>query len=134
MDRCLSARCSTCGLNYPPHMAETLCPNCEITRLDEDPYSEPDPELARLHGSPAQFQAASGSSTPLRDRIAAEGKTPMVRRDDNGLLWVGQAELEAAGYWRLQDFDQVEIGGCMYELQGFRPSSGDWWLELVGAA
>lgn len=122
-----------CALNYPPHMIDTICPNCESTRLCEMPDQAPDPELVERHGAPSAFRG-SGSQTPLRDRIAEEQKVPLVRRDENGLLWVGQAELEQAGYWRLADFDVVEIGGCRYELQGFRPSSGDWWLELIGAS
>jgi len=57
-----------------------------------------------------------------------------MQRDENGLLWVAEAQLRADGFDELADFDRVVVDGRIFELQGFRASTREWWVEDAGPA
>lgn len=118
-DEITCARCSICADNYPPHMAETLCPNCG-TRLDPMSEQDPDPELVERHGCPSHLRAPSSAPVP---------EAAVEVRAAQGLTWISALDLGMLGYYDLADFDVVKVGGVHYELQGFRASTNEWWLE-----
>jgi len=69
----------------------------------------------------------------LHRRLTGE-VTAFAQRDENGLLWIEEERLRADGFDDLADFDRVVVDGRVFELQGFRASTREWWVEDAGPA
>jgi hypothetical protein len=112
-----------CAANYPPEMEGRACPQCN-ERLYLQPEEEPDPDL--LH--------YAEQSRPLLEPGPGSSKGSVVRVEErDGLFWISDASLKENGYFGLTTFERIEIEGLLYEIQGFKASSAEWWVELVAA-
>ena len=59
-------------------------------------------------------------------------KPPAITRDpQSGWLWLSSAELSRRGYHDPKEFIEVEVDSHRYELQGFKRSTRQWWVEHV---
>jgi hypothetical protein len=111
-----------CADNYPPELDGQTCPRCgEALHLQQD--ETVDPELAH-YARPAQAALPAGPSGRKR-------RPEINVREADGLLWISQDVLAELGYYGLESFKQIEVDSVVYELQGFKSSSGEWWVERV---
>ena len=127
-----SFRCSLCGINYPYHNDFR---KCQIHDEDTELLREVEPDENWQERAKALY---------LRLLDAKYRPFPKVEgveiHEEHGMLWVAHSDLLRAGFrpsvlagGKVNGYPALfEIGGKVYEIQGWDERTRRWWIEYVG--
>lgn len=122
--------CLACDIRMPINIM-LACPVCgEPTKWSST--AQPD---VNWRQRAEQMKLERGEDTLLTaDGIPSlSNQNVRVRTDDKGYHWVNQIALTRAGlaFSYLSAGYLLDIGGVLYELQGYNAPKREWWVRTV---